>query len=568
MPLNQNDFRPCILIPCYNHGATLAAVLAGLEPLALPCIVVDDGSDAATQAQLQEAAARHSWVTPLRLAVNQGKGAAVMHGLRAAAQAGYSHALQVDADGQHRLEDAPRLLAAARREPGALISGRPIYDDSIPRARRWGRYVTHVWVWIETLSLSLRDSMCGFRVYPLAPTLALLDQVRFGQRMDFDTEIMVRLYWAGTPSRFIDTPVVYPADGISHFDALHDNLRISWMHTRLVCHMLLSLPRRLTRRGAERHWARTEERRGLAGMRFMLWVWRRFGRRAFSLLLRPVVGGYWLTGARQRRASRLWLSRVETRAAQLGVTLPPGLNSYRHFLRFGDAMLNKIAAWHGEIRIGHEIDFAPGAEAWLQPEPGRGKLILASHLGDIEASRALARHHAGLTINALVFTEHAQRFRQVMEEIAPQAGVNLMPVTDIGPETAIQLQQKLEAGEWVAIVGDRTAVGPQRGGGQRVTWSSFMGHLAPFPQGPFILAAALKSPVVMMTVLREQGRLVIHAEPLTERLELPRQARHQALQAATDRYAQWLEQMALRSPLDWFNFYDFWRLPPEQEAEC
>jgi predicted LPLAT superfamily acyltransferase len=568
MSLNQDDFRPCIIIPCYNHGATLAAVLERLEPLALPCILVDDGSDAATQVPLREAAARHSWVTLLRLPVNRGKGAAVMHGLRAAARTGYSHALQVDADGQHRLEDAPRLLAAARREPGVLISGRPVYDDSIPRARRWGRYITHIWVWIETLSFSLRDSMCGFRVYPLAPTVALLDRVRFGERMDFDTEIMVRLYRDGTPSRFIDTPVVYPADGISHFDALNDNLRISWMHTRLVCGMLMGLPRGLLRRGTEKHWARTEERRGLAGMRFMLWVWQRFGRRAFGWLLRPVAGVYWLTGGNQRRASRLWLSRVETRAAQLGVTLPAGLNSYRHFLRFGDAMLNKIAAWRGEIRIGHEIDFAPGAEAYLNHEPGRGKLILASHLGDIEASRALAQHHAGLTINALVFTEHARRFRQVMEEIAPLAGVNLMPVTDIGPETAMLLQQKLEAGEWVAIVGDRTAVGPQRGGGQRVTWSPFMGHLAPFPQGPFILAAALKSPVVVMTVLREQGRLVIHAEPLSDGQALPRKGRQQALQALTDRYAQWLEQMALRSPLDWFNFYDFWRLPPEQEAEC
>src|SRR5690606_19036410 len=113
----------------------------------------------------------------------------------------------------------------------------------------------------------------------------------------------------------------------------------------------------------------------------------------------------------------------------------------------------------------------------------------------------------------LVFTDHAERFRKILEEIAPQAAVNLLPVTRIGPETAMMLQDKLDAGEWVAIVGDRIAVNSQRGGDRRVCWSQFMGAPAPFPQGPFILAAALRCPIVLMMVLREQGKLLIHAEP-------------------------------------------------------
>ncbi len=145
--------------------------------------------------------------------------------------------------------------------------------------------------------------------------------------------------------------------------------------------------------------------------------------------------------------------------------------------------------------------------------------------------------------------------------MAPQAGVNLIPVSHIGPDTAMMLKEKLNAGEWVAIVGDRLAVNPQRGGDWRVVWSRFMGRSAPFPQGPFILASALRCPVVLLFALREQGRLVLHCEPFADPLVLPRATRQQALQEAVDRYAARLEYYALRSPLDWFNFFDFWQLP-------
>ncbi|MBP2170889.1 putative LPLAT superfamily acyltransferase [Erwinia toletana] len=553
------DFKPCVVIPCYNHGATMAAVLARLAPFALPVFIVDDGSDAATQNQLNALVC--DGVTLLRLDNNRGKGAAVFHGLQAAQQQGYSHALQLDADGQHQIEDAPQMLAEARNYPDCLISGQPVYDDSVPKARLYGRYITHFWVWIETLSLSLKDSMCGFRVYPLTPTLALMRQRAIGQRMDFDTEIMVRLCWAGTPSRFLPTRVTYPQDGISHFDALHDNLRISWMHTRLFFGMLPRIPSLLRRKRQTTHWAGVSERKGLMGMRIMLAVYRLAGRGLFTLLLWPVTAVYWLSGRQQRQASQQWISRIKQYARQQQVPLPRPLNSYHHFLRFGDAMLDKIASWRGDLRWGREIDFAPGAEAAINAAQPGGRLILASHLGDIEACRALAQQVSGLVINALVFTDNAQRFRQLTEELAPQAGVNLIPVSDIGPETAMMLHDKLQAGEWVAIVGDRTAVNRQRGGVRRVIWSDFLGRPAPFPQGPFVLAAALRCPVLLMFALKQQGKLRIYCESFADPLLLPRATRQQALQQTVDRYAERLAHHALISPLDWFNFFDFWTLP-------
>ena len=563
MPL---AFSPCVLIPCYNHGAMMPRVLARLQPFGLPCIVVDDGSDSSTRQQLERLAAETANLTLIRLPQNAGKGAAVIRGLQAAAQAGFSHTVQVDADGQHAIEDIPQLLALAQAHPEALISGQPIYDDSIPRSRLYGRWITHVWVWIETLSLQLKDSMCGFRVYPVTPTLQLAQRVSLGQRMDFDTEVMVRLYWQGNTSYFVPTRVTYPPDGLSHFDAIKDNCRISLMHTRLFLGMLPRIPSLLFRR-ASPHWARQQEVKGLWGMRLMLLVWRLLGRKAFSLLLYPVVGVYWLTAATARRASQQWITRVREQFAARQMPIPPTLTSYRHFQRFGEAMLDKIASWRGELQFGRDVVFTAGAEETLNISDPRGKLLLVSHLGDVEACRALAQLQGGKTINALVFSENAQRFKQIMTEMAPQAGLNLMPVNDIGPDTAILLQEKLERGEWIAIVGDRIAVNPQRGGEWRVCWSRFMGQAAPFPQGPFILAAILRCPVNLLFALRQQGKLRIYCEPFADPLLLPRADRQQALQHIIDRYAERLEHYALQSPLDWFNFFDFWRLQDPKNKE-
>jgi len=166
----------------------------------------------------------------------------VMAGLRAAAAAGFTHAVQVDADGQHDIADLPKLPAASQSDPEALVCGAPQFDDSVPRSRLYGRQLTSFWVAIETLSLTMPDTMCGFRVYPLASCCALLDAVTLGKRMDFDIEIAVRLHWAGVPIVNVPTGVRYlPAadGGTSHFRPVRDNVAISWMHARLLFTSLL-----------------------------------------------------------------------------------------------------------------------------------------------------------------------------------------------------------------------------------------------------------------------------------------------------------------------------------------
>jgi glycosyltransferase involved in cell wall biosynthesis len=240
--------KTCIVIPFYNHAGAIGQVVDSLKPLDLHCLIVDDGSDSQAQQVLSQIAKREDWVEVIRLPQNGGKGAAVMAGCDAALAAGFTHALQIDADGQHDVADAARLIEDARRNPAAMLSGEAIYDSSAPRSRRYGRYLTHIWVWINTLSFDIRDSMCGLRVYPLAATCAIWRQYRIGHRMDFDPEIMVRLHWAGVRIIAVPTRVTYPRDGVSHFRMLKDNVFISRMHTRLFFGMLWRLPALLARR--------------------------------------------------------------------------------------------------------------------------------------------------------------------------------------------------------------------------------------------------------------------------------------------------------------------------------
>jgi glycosyltransferase involved in cell wall biosynthesis len=241
--------RPCALIPVYDHGSTLARVVDGLSGQGIPIFLVDDGSGEATAREIERVATAHPQVRRLRHPRNQGRGAALRTGYRAAAEHGFTHALQLDADAQHDPADAPRFLEAAAAAPEALVCGRPVFDESAWRARLWGRQISRMWVWIETASFAIADPLCGYRCMPLRATLGVLERESCGDHMEFDSEIAVRLVWRGVPVVNVPTRVRYYADGISHFDMLRDNARISKMHARLFA---LSLAQRLglsTRRG-------------------------------------------------------------------------------------------------------------------------------------------------------------------------------------------------------------------------------------------------------------------------------------------------------------------------------
>jgi glycosyltransferase involved in cell wall biosynthesis len=246
--LSPGAFVPCAVIPVYNHEHAVGSVVEAVRAAGLACVLVDDASGPACARELDRLAALGPDVTLVRLPRNLGKGGAVSAGLRAARAHGFTHALQIDADGQHALGDVAHFLAESRAHPDQMVCGRPVFDEAMPKGRFYGRYLTHVFVWLNTLSLDIPDSMCGLRVYPLGPVLELLDDTRLGSRMDFDVEVLVRLHWRGLRMRWLPTRVSYPLDGVSHFRMVWDNVLMVRLQLKLFLGMLVRLPLLLWRK--------------------------------------------------------------------------------------------------------------------------------------------------------------------------------------------------------------------------------------------------------------------------------------------------------------------------------
>lgn len=236
------EFNPCAVVPVYRHENTVRDVIEKLVALKLPVIIIDDGNTCEALHVLKKISQEFPGVIVISHQVNMGKGGAVCSGLREAFRLGFTHALQVDADGQHDASTVPFLLKASRKHFKNLVGGFPVYDASVPKEREIGRKITNFWIHIETLSAKIPDAMCGLRVYPLSQTVPVLEKI-CTFRMGFDIEILVRLSWKNVGMNFYPVKVFYPQNGVSNFHLFRDNLEISKLHTRLVCGMILRLPK-------------------------------------------------------------------------------------------------------------------------------------------------------------------------------------------------------------------------------------------------------------------------------------------------------------------------------------
>jgi len=240
-----------VLIPSYNPGAQVYATVRAAREQWTPVWVVVDGSSDGTADGLQEMAARDPGLRVLLLPENCGKGAAVLHGLDAAAAAGYTHALTMDSDGQHPADLIPSFMAASQQNPAAMILGKPVFDADAPALRVQGRKISNGWANLETLWAGIGDSLYGFRVYPIEPLRQVMRGQRWMRRFDFDPEAVVRLCWRGVRPLNLPAPVKYLAaseGGVSHFNYLRDNTLLTWMHIRLMLGFLLRLPLLVLRR--------------------------------------------------------------------------------------------------------------------------------------------------------------------------------------------------------------------------------------------------------------------------------------------------------------------------------
>ena len=244
-----------VLIPSYNPGEKVYETVRVARQYWTPVWVVVDGSTDGSAAGLRALADDDPGLRVQVLPHNQGKGAAVLHGLDEAAAVGFTHVLTMDSDGQHPAERIPAFMAESIRQPSAMILGVPVFESSAPRLRVQGRRVSNAWANLETLWAGVGDSLYGFRVYPIEPLRQVMRGQPWMRHFDFDPEAVVRLCWRGVKPVNLPAPVRYyrsDEGGVSHFRYLRDNLLLSWMHARLFIGFIVRLPLLLIRRARRR----------------------------------------------------------------------------------------------------------------------------------------------------------------------------------------------------------------------------------------------------------------------------------------------------------------------------
>lgn len=551
---SDSPYRLCVLIPTHNHHRALPEIVETLNRHNLPVFIVDDGSQQETQLALKSLCQHFPAIQMLRLEKNQGKGAAIRVGMKWVDEQGFTHAFQIDADGQHDLTTLNDFLTLSKNNPQGLISGHPLYDQSIPLGRKIGRWFTHIWAWIETLSLSITDSMCGFRIYPVKQSVFIFNSQKIGTHMDFDTQIMVHLFWAGTPVLMHPVRVTYPQGNLSNFRVWSDNWLITKMHTKLFFGMLKNLPSLLRRRRLVKPltWSRLEEQGSYFGLRFLGHCYRLLGRHFCRIVGIPLVLYFYLKGREQRQASRDFLKRVHHLSHS---SKKPGFReSFRHFMSFFEMALDKFSAWTGTLNLSTLSSQDQEKFEALMSAP-TGGMLLVSHLGNMEFCRAAARSDHKKRLHILLHSKNAQRFQRFLKSFNPNSMLNIIEVTELGPHTILYLKERLSYGEWVVIAGDRVPVT----GDQRLCYAQFFGELAPFSQGPYILASLLECPVYTAFALREKNQFHLSVDLFSEKITLSRQTRNKDLQDYAQRYATILEDKAKQYPYQWFNFFDFWK---------
>lgn len=301
------------------------------------------------------------------------------------------------------------------------------------------------------------------------------------------------------------------------------------------------------------HWAERAEIGTALGLRFLFEVGRRFGSLPFRAVLLPVALYFLATRASMRAASRLYLERLHAFAGSPGK--PSLLLVYRHFLALGQTILEKILAWDPKAPEPRITRHGREPIARLL-EQGKGLLLIGSHLGNLEVARFLATSRRHARINVLVHTRHSARYTALMRRLNPESQVSLFQVSEITPATAILLKEKVDAGEVVLIAGDRV---PLQGGA--IAWAPFLGHPAPWPTGPYVLASLLECPVFLFFCLGGNGSYDSYYEAFADRIVLDRSRRREQLEALAGRFAGRLSYYCTLAPLLWGNVYDFWELP-------
>ena len=298
------------------------------------------------------------------------------------------------------------------------------------------------------------------------------------------------------------------------------------------------------------HWAAMGETTFVAGIRLLCAIEHWLGRWPFRLCLWPVVVVHWLGNRTARQASCDYLAQIQ--AAHHVFAKTPGIGtSLRHFACFAETLLDKLLASHGRYPV---ASVQVERDVMLQQMAmGKGGVIVTAHIGCLELCQALAEHVPGFRLTALVHTAHAEDFNRLLKQLNPDARVRLLQVTELDAATAYALGQRVAAGEFVAIAGDRV---PVQGGRSVVV--PFLGRPAAFPIGPYVLASALACPLFALACTHAGNGYRVRFERFCDHVLLPRAQRETALREHAGHYVNWLETQLRSAPLDWFNFFPFW----------
>jgi predicted LPLAT superfamily acyltransferase len=301
-----------------------------------------------------------------------------------------------------------------------------------------------------------------------------------------------------------------------------------------------------------KHWADIQEKSFLLGIRLLFDIYRFFGKGVAGLILYPVVFYYWLTNKSARLASYSYLHRLSRYSPASKINDSMGF-SLKHFFSFADSIVDKLAGWCGFLP---ETSFEYQGKDLLMSElnTGKGVLLFGSHFGNLELCRVIANHQSDIKINVLVHTKHAQKFNQLLNQYNSKSSLNLFQVTDIDMSTVMILADKIDNGELVIIAADRVPINNNR----RTIEVGFLGTLAAFPQGPYILGALLACPIYTVFCVKDKNNYKINFELFSRKLTWSKSEREHEIEKYVQLYAKRLETEVLKAPLQWFNFYEFW----------
>ena len=559
------------LVPFYNHPQNIKALVAALKTYELPVIVVDDGSDEASKLVLAELE-RTEGILLLTRAQNGGKGIAMKDGFKFALNRGFSHVLQIDADFQHDAALIGEFLRQSRAHPQSIVCANPIYGEDAPKSRVYGRKITNFWVAINTLSLGVKDAMCGFRVYPLEQLKKAAAKSKTN-RMEFDIEILVSAVRQGIDVRWIDTYVRYEKGGVSHFKMLRDNALISLMHAK----SFFSLPKFMLSKiwracglnlgekngtnaqisvepleNAEQNlWWKKQERGGAFFLRLSLFLAQILPEFALKLIVKIVVWFYYIFSKNERKNIAEFRRNLSEFA---GSQTLKGASVFSHFEAFGGAICDKFRVWKGKIKDDELeiIDLERIKSELIGAQ--KGQILLTAHLGNVEICKALAARVDGFRMVILTYDENSRKFNEVLREISKNDGsVRMMAVNKLDVAAMLELKNIVESGEHIGIMGDRTPLG-----GDKAARVKFLGKEAGFNYGPYLIAGILGVKISSLWCQKIGGKFRIELVPLASAVKLGRDKAASARQYLQI-YVRELENRCKQTPAQWFNFFDFWR---------